>query len=104
MSTPFAVTLRAEGGTAVVFVSGEVDLRVSEKFAEVGRLALASQGSAVVFDLADLAFMDSTGLNAMIRIHQAVREAGKSVSLRNVSERTQRLLKLCGLEYLLGPD
>ena len=103
MPTPFAATLRTERDTTVVFVSGEVDLGVSEKFTEVGRLALASPTSAVVFDLTDLTFIDSTGLNAMIHIRRTAVDAGTSFSLRNVPERTQQLLKLCGLEYLLGP-
>ena len=59
----FDVEVAEEDGTVVLRLSGELDL-VSEPILEA---ALArAKGSPVRVDLSDLAFMDSTGLRALL--------------------------------------
>ncbi len=102
MHTSFALSVRSEGTASVVFLSGEVDMDAEQKLGELGRLAAVSSSNAVVVDLSELAFIDSTGLNAVVRIRDAAADAGKSFALRNIPPRTEQLLKLCGLEFLEG--
>jgi anti-sigma B factor antagonist len=79
------------GGCAVVRVGGEIDARTVHAFhtavAEAANLA-----SHVVIDLAQVTFVDSSGLGGLIAARRSVRERGGSVSLSSPPPVVRRLL------------
>ena len=56
---------RADGGPAILRVAGELDLAVADQFEAALRTATES-GEAVVLDLRDVTFADSSGLRVML--------------------------------------
>lgn len=106
MASPFPIELNSEDGNCIVWVSGEVELSVSEQLVDMGKLAALQSPSpvGVVIDLGNLTFIDSTGLGVLVRIRASAHEAGKTFSLRNVPQPTGRLLKLTGLDVLMRSD
>jgi anti-sigma B factor antagonist len=60
------------------------------------------QGHAVAVDLAEVTFMDSTGLTTLMDAHIAARENGWSFEIRRASPAVRRVFDLAGVNALLG--
>jgi anti-sigma B factor antagonist len=58
----------------------------------------------VVLDLAELGFLDSTGLRVLVEAHANLTGAGGELRLRNAPETTRRLLDITGLADVLGVE
>jgi anti-sigma B factor antagonist len=78
-------------GCGIVRAGGEIDSHTAHQFHEAANEA-ASQSRHVVIDLADVTFIDSTGLGALIVARKAARERGGSVSLVSPPPVVRRLL------------
>ena len=65
----FAVSVEAHGDVPVVRVTGEVDLATIAPF-ERALLRAISVSTWTVVDLTDCAFIDSSGIGAIIRAHR----------------------------------
>lgn len=89
-------------GTAVVLTEGEVDLSTAHRIHEVCRELAAAGQTTVVLDCAGVTFMDSTGLNACVRVHGELAALGGGLELRSRPPHLARLLRLAGLEESLG--
>ncbi|WP_199440164.1 STAS domain-containing protein [Umezawaea beigongshangensis] len=75
------MTSRPVDGAVVVAVVGEIDL---DNVAEIEQhldaaLAAGTTPRAVVLDLTDVSYVDSCGLNLMVRAHQHCGAAGTSL-------------------------
>jgi anti-sigma B factor antagonist len=86
---------------SVVHLHGEVDLfnastlrRCLEELAEAGE-------QRVVVDMADLGFIDSSGLGALVGGMRRLRRAGGEVVLRSPRGQAAKLLEVTGLENVL---
>ena len=80
-------------GEPVVVVRGEVDLSVVDRLTFCVR-RLTSRRCPVVLDVAGVTFMDSAGVNLLMRLYQ---EHGPVV-LRRPSPSVLRVLELAGVE------
>jgi anti-sigma B factor antagonist len=97
----FDVDIRATGEHAVVTLSGEIDLStLSDLDAQVSELARDGVRH-VVFNLAEVEFMDSTGLAAIISEHQRVKSLGGELILLSPPPAVRRLFSLTGLDEFL---
>jgi anti-sigma B factor antagonist len=81
----------------VISVSGELDLASSPALEEELQRIAKSDATTIVIDLAELEFMDSTGLSVLVRAHQRAEENGRRLGLVNGSQQVQRLLTLTGV-------
>ena len=72
---PFAVTVSTEGDRATVVLKGELDLAGIDSAKQAIDQAEEVPGRMVVLDLSELTFMDSTGLEVVLR---AARRASES--------------------------
>lgn len=79
------------GGSAVVRTGGELDARTVHGFDEAVTEA-ASLAAHVVVDLAQVTFVDSSGLGALIVARKAARDRGGSISLVSPPPVVRRLL------------
>jgi stage II sporulation protein AA (anti-sigma F factor antagonist) len=87
--------------TAVVTLHGELDLdNVEALMHDLGPVLRRDDLPTVVFDLADLTFMDSSGISALVRTVGA----GKTVRLRHPTPIIRELLTLMGLDDVLRED
>ncbi len=104
MQSHFRVEARSEGKTYVLAVSGELDLAAASSLEEELGQALESGSEVIVVDLADLDFIDSTGLSVLVRAHQRAQETGLQLGLVNPGAQVERLLSLTGLTQRLTLD
>jgi anti-sigma B factor antagonist len=93
-----AVSRQSVGGYPVVAVSGEVDVYSAPALKESLAELLQSGANTVVVDLSDVAFLDSTGLGALVEARAATTEAGGSLPLVCSHERILKLFTITGLD------
>ncbi len=97
MPDEFVTSLDRDAGTATVTLRGEVDILTVDQVRVVLGEALATGPREIVVELADLAFIDSTGLGALIFGFQRARDAGVRFRLANANPTVRQILVLSGL-------
>jgi anti-sigma B factor antagonist len=91
------------GGSAVVSVTGDVDLVSAPHLREVMEEALGRSPHLIV-DVAEMTFIDSSGLSALVHAHRQAADAGASMIVRRPSPTLTRLLSITRLEAVLVVD
>ena len=56
---------------------------------------------AYVFDMATLAYMDSSGVGLLLQLHKKLEATGRSMSFINVNEEVMHIFKVAGLDKIL---
>ncbi|MGH8861393.1 MAG: STAS domain-containing protein [Jatrophihabitantaceae bacterium] len=95
---PFSTLVDRRGETTVVSLGGELDIATvpelrSLAFAELDR----NECRALILDLAELSFVDSTGIGSWIEIRLRAIGMGKTLILESVSAAVGRVLEISGL-------
>lgn len=93
----FSVTASAEGDERTLQVSGELDIASAAELRGAGEAAFSGDCSTLRLDLADVTFMDSTGLGVLIGLRNAAQSSEKTLVIANPSPTVSRLLDLSGL-------
>jgi anti-sigma B factor antagonist len=100
---PFAIDVQQQGDRTRLTLSGELDL------ATVGQLeeAIGSRlnaGENVVVDLRGLAFMDSSGVRALVAGHAAAQNGGGSLVIVRPARDSEvdRVIDVSGIGPALG--
>lgn len=85
-----------ENGTANVALSGELDLAGAQQFeARLGE-AERERPDRLVIDLAELAFIDSTGLRLLLQADARARERDCELLLRGAAPTVKRVFEVTG--------
>lgn len=97
----FGWTVHSQGpGVTCVTLSGELDLLSAPSLGDT--LAEAGRGSvAMIVDLSQLTFMDSSGLHALLTARGRLAEAGCRLVLLRGDHQVQRLFELTGVDAVL---
>jgi anti-anti-sigma factor len=77
----------------VITVRGEIDMDNAGQLVD----AITTVVGTAVVDLSEVTFIDSTGLQGLVRAQKAAREHGDEVILRRPSKVVRRLLELTSL-------
>lgn len=77
-------------------VGGELDLATTPKLEQQARALLADGARSIVIDLADLTFIDSTGLRLLLLLRQQAADDGWRMLITRPSEQVQTILKITG--------
>jgi anti-anti-sigma factor len=101
VESSFRVDVRSQNRTAVVVVSGELDVASGPTLEQELAGAEASDAQLVILDLRALEFIDSTGLSILIKAHQQAEASGRRFAVVRGRSQVQRLLGLTGLEERL---
>jgi anti-anti-sigma factor len=89
-------------GSLVVLISGEIDVDTGPQLRSV--LDGFAVSAPVVLDCADVGFIDSTGVNLLLRQSMRMRFATGTIRVRHLSAQLRRLLQITGLEEFLEAD
>ncbi len=90
-----------ESGNAVVLVlRGELDFASAPDLRGVIGRACHGEGSNLVIDLTGLAFIDSSGIAALVHAYKLTAASGGSLVLRSPGSRLLRQLEITGLGSL----
>jgi len=97
------LTLRSEreGEIHTICLIGELDLATADPVqAELERVE-ATDAAAIVLDLSDLTFMDSTGVRLLVNAQARSRADSNRLTLLRGRAAVQRVLELTGVDALL---
>ena len=87
----------------MLVLHGELDIATTPELVEMLQ-RLGRQGHAVAVDLAEVTFMDSTGLTALMDAHLAARDNGWVFEIRRASPAVRRVFELAGVNALRERD
>jgi anti-sigma B factor antagonist len=77
-----------------IIVKGDLDLYCGKEFARA-MLALIQNGShRILMDLSELSYLDSTGVGALIRIMQAMKQEKGEIWFTGISGMSRRVLSM----------
>jgi anti-anti-sigma factor len=91
---PLSIDSRREGDAVLIALSGELDLASAPDLERELKEAEATNPSRVSIDLSRLGFMDSTGLQALLRARERAGSASYELSLRRGPHQVQRVFEL----------
>jgi anti-anti-sigma factor len=91
--------LSIEEGDAVVRLRlvGEFDLAAAENFQEALKRAQSGNPALIIIDLGGLTFIDSTGLQMILKANARSRENGFRLEIVRGSEKVQRIFEVTGI-------
>ncbi|MFF3531477.1 STAS domain-containing protein [Streptomyces rubiginosohelvolus] len=98
----FSVQVAQEERGVVLVLRGELDFDSMVQLDEAGQQALAQAPDAgpVVADCAALAFCDSSGIGALLRLMQRLAEQDRVLRLAGVPAPVARLFAVTGLDQI----
>lgn len=95
-----ALTVSSEprGAFTLITVSGELDFYTGAELHGQIRDARKTHGPHLVFDLADLRFMDSQGLLVLVNAWRHTAAYGGTIALAQVHDRVRKVLRISGTD------
>jgi len=87
---------------AVVLVQGDVDLATAPTFLREVRATLALPIAGVAVDLGGVTFMDSSGINVLVKTRREATERSITFTLGAVPEQARLVLDVAGLAETFG--
>jgi anti-anti-sigma factor len=99
----FAWTLHLRRSVAYITLEGELDV-AAVKFAEAAlREALLQDANTIVLDLSELGFLDSSGLNLLIRTKADAESRSRRLYVSRHSKASKRVVEICDLDRWFTP-
>ena len=98
--TNFEVTTRDNGGAVIVAVEGELDIATAPRL-EAALIDVERNGTReIVLDLANVQFMDSSGLRSLLSARRRAESAGRALRLVNVPPDVRRVFDVTGVRRI----
>jgi anti-sigma B factor antagonist len=94
-------TEHVDGATVVIALKGELDAATTPQLKRTIAEVVSRGHNRLVLDLAQLEFLDSTGIGAFVGAQARVREGNGTLHLRAVPERVRSVLRVVGLDSVL---
>ena len=97
----FTVDVSQHEGCTVVTAAGELDVHTAPALKEQLDVLSRAASPALVVDLGEVGFIDSTGLGVLVSTLKHVREAGGSLDVVVSAPRVLRVFALTGLDVVI---
>lgn len=98
----FEISEEKRGNAVTLVIAGELDLETAPKLADRVAGEIAAEVATLTLDLAELTFMDSSGLRLLIELDQQAAGAPWSLTLRAPKHAAARtVLRLTGADAAL---
>lgn len=95
------VSSTTDQDAAVVVADGEIDLSSVNLLRDAVTTAVAAGVRSLTIDLADVTYIDSSGLGMLVGAHKRMTATGGSLTVRCGQQRVLRLFRLTGLDRVL---
>ena len=96
----FEIGATTQGGVTIISPRGELDIATAPAFRDAIVTAFAG-ARYVVADLADLTFLDSSGLAVLAVAHKRADECGARFEIANPREQARSLMELTGVDNVV---
>lgn len=93
--------VETRGNTAVIFLSGELDFSSQEEIQRAMEEALAVNAAGEIqVNLANVTFMDSSVIQALLTLQEKANLGGKSLTLVNCRDHIREILTIGGFDHI----
>jgi anti-sigma B factor antagonist len=99
-----SIVTKRDDTTATLTVSGEVDVSNAAELREALEAQLADGVSAVVVDIAEVSYIDSTGIGVLVACAHEAQEAGATLAVRRPQRNVARVFALLDVAERLGVE
>lgn len=82
-------------------LSGEIDSGNAEDFYNEVMAEYQASPAGIVFECANLQFIDSTTLGTFVKIFNEIKSGGHAVRLINLQPRLKKLFVICALDTVM---
>jgi anti-sigma B factor antagonist len=102
----FRIRAIPDADSCTLTLTGEVDLAVAPDLVELGTVSIGEPTTRTLFiDLEAVTFIDSTGIGALVQLHNVAEAADKRLTLSHVPARVRQVLTISGLgDFFLIED
>lgn len=104
LRTGFLIEVDQQEDATVLRLQGELDMATARELLAALAPVMAEQRTGIVLDLAQLGFIDSTGISVFLAACHQAECAGRSFSLRRPGRMVRKALHLTGVDGLLVID
>ena len=98
---PNGITVTQRNGVASIRITGELDVSTAPDL-RVCLLDTIATARTIVVDLADLGFIDSTGVGVLIGAAKRLAAEGGEILLRGVRPKTMRVFEVTGVDRIIA--
>jgi anti-sigma B factor antagonist len=95
-----SISRTTAGNVPIVAVTGEVDVYSAPALKDKITELIESGDRTLIVDLGSVAFLDSTGLGALVEARTATTEAGGAMPVVCDQERILKLFTITGLDHV----
>jgi anti-sigma B factor antagonist len=99
---PFTVAVTHHGDHDVLAVAGDLDVYTANDVRDVITAAETWGSAVMLLDLSDVAFLDSTGLSAIVSTRRIARSHGSELRLVCPSGSALRVIRMTHLDDVLA--
>src|SRR5262245_5872959 len=96
-----AIQTKRDGDTAVVSVSGRLDVVTAPEYEKTVRELIGQGATRVVVDFQDLTYISSAGIGEVILTSKLLQEKGGQFGLANVRGNVLSVFEMCGITGVL---
>jgi anti-sigma B factor antagonist len=100
--TSFDTTV-ADTGATIIRATGHLDMLAAPQFKALVASIVMGEHTGVVVDLAEVDFIDSSGIGAIISGLRTTREAGSSFRIAGATSQVLAVLQLTNVDRILPP-
>lgn len=100
---PLDVTVEKVGDVGVLRLRGDVDHATAPILRRCTESMLGDGARSLVLDLSEVTFLDSSGINSIVRAQNQAHDQGGTVTVRHASAIVRRVMEVTGLGPLLIP-
>ena len=98
---PFSVTVSKDGDRATLELRGELDMAGTDRLRVALEQAEEPPSGLLVLDLSKLDFIDSTGLEVLLRAARRAHDSGRRLIVARPSRYVRRLLEMTAIDQAL---
>jgi anti-anti-sigma factor len=98
---PFSVTVSKDGDRATLELRGELDMSGTDRLRVALEQAEEPPSGLLVLDLSKLDFIDSTGLEVLLRAARRAHDSGRRLIVARPSRYVRRLLEMTAIDQTL---
>ena len=98
---PFTTRTDSRNGVTSIALSGELDMATVPILVDQLTAVESDGAKAIILDLREVRFIDSSGLHALVSAHRHSEQDGQGLLLVGASASVRRLCQVMGTEFLL---
>ena len=97
------ITIGFDGTTANITLSGNIDYSLQEELRKANQQALSNaQVREICVDFADVTFLDSSVIRALLGLQKEASAAGKSLVLLNCNNSMREVFEIGGFDRMFN--